>query len=102
MLTLQRSVSYTIHTMDQKIVLLQDKFEKSFQQFNSKRKPRTNALILAGLILLGGFMMYNFVGQQLTQVASKTYGPAVATPKPSLSISPTFNLTPTLSENAPE
>jgi hypothetical protein len=60
-----------------------------FQTFNAKRDPRANALIFASIILLGGFMMYNFVGKQLTQVASQSHTPAVATPKPSVTLTPT-------------
>ncbi|MBA3724517.1 MAG: hypothetical protein H0W89_06580, partial [Candidatus Levybacteria bacterium] len=46
----------------------------------SQRSPRTNALIIAGVILLSGFMAYNFIGRQMTQLAGKSYRPPVITP----------------------
>jgi hypothetical protein len=64
---------------------------QQIQQFNSSRNPRSNALLIAGAILLGGFMTYNVVSQSLTQVASRSTGPAVATPK--LSLTPTISPT---------
>lgn len=62
---------------------------QKLQSLNGKRDPRTNTLIIAGIILLGGFMTYNFVGSRLTYVDSMSKRPAVATPKPSISITPT-------------
>lgn len=64
-------------------------FVQKFQAFNAKRNPRTNTLVIIGVILLGGFMTYNFVGSQLTYVESMSKRPAVATPKPSITVTPT-------------
>ncbi len=50
------------------------------------RKPITNTLIIAAVILVGGFMTFNFVGTSLTQLAGE-----------SVSVSPTEVPTPTLS-----
>lgn len=88
-----RNLGYTNYmatSNGEKLLQMQAKFEKYYNQFNSQRKPRANALIIAGVILLGGFMTYNFVGRELTQVASKSYRPAVVTPTPSVSPTPTI------------
>jgi hypothetical protein len=74
-----------------KLTQLQARLQKQFNTFNASRKPRTNALMFAGIILLGGFMTYNFVGSQLTQVQSRSQRPAVATPKPSFTPTPTID-----------
>lgn len=66
-----------------------ERIVQKLQSLNAKRNPQTNTLVIAGLILLGGFMTYNFVGSQLTYVESMSKKPAVATPKPSISVSPT-------------
>ncbi len=76
-LTLLRKVRYTIYVMN-----------------TSQRSPRTNALIIAGVILLSGFMAYNFIGRQMTQLAGKSYRPPVVTPTQILSPTPS-SLTPT-------
>ncbi len=82
--------------MDSKTLLkVQAAVIKRFQAFNAKRDPRANALLFAAIILLGGFMMYNFIGQELTQVASQSQYRAVATPKPTQVVSPTPSSFPT-------
>src|SRR6266404_1814009 len=62
------------------------------------KSPVVNGVIIALVILLGGFMAYNFVGHQLTQLAGesdvRTVSPTLSTipsdtPVPSVSISPT-------------
>lgn len=68
---------------------LPERIIEQFQSLNVKRNPRTNTLVIAALILLGGFMTYNYVGSQLTYVESISKRPAVATPKPSISVTPT-------------
>ncbi len=50
------------------------------------RKPLTNTLIIAAVILVGGFMAYNYVGNSLTQLAGDSY---TASPTPTLSPTPT-------------
>jgi hypothetical protein len=61
------------------------------------RSPLVNGILIAFVILLGGFMAYNFIGHQLTQLAGETYGPSISpvpsnqpsdTPSPTLTISP--------------
>lgn len=52
------------------------------------RMPYMNIMILAFVILLGGFMTYNFVVHQLTQLAGDSTQRAV-NPTPTHAISPT-------------
>ncbi len=40
------------------------------------RSPLVNTAIIAAVILLGGFIAYNFVGQGLTQVANQSFSPS--------------------------
>jgi hypothetical protein len=75
-------------SFSEKLLQLQARVQQGFREFNAKRKPRYNALLIAGVILLGGFMTYNFIGKQLTQVANKSTR-VVATPKPTQIVSPT-------------
>ena len=58
------------------------------------RSPLVNGILIALVILLGGFMAYNFIGHQLTQLAGESYGPTIY---PSLSASPTVSPSPTSS-----
>ncbi len=55
------------------------------------RSPFVNAMLIAGVILLGGFMLYNFIGHSLTQTAGLTSSQTSVAP----SISPTVTPTPT-------
>ena len=43
------------------------------------RSPFVNGVILAIVILLGGFMAYNFFGNELTQLAGDSYTRSVST-----------------------
>jgi hypothetical protein len=58
------------------------------------QSPLVNGILAACVILLGGFMAYNAVGHQLTQISGissvQVYSPTpTVTPRPSLSPSPT-------------
>jgi multidrug resistance efflux pump len=55
------------------------------------RSPLVNGFLIALVILLGGFMAYNFVGHQLTHLASESDSNVSITP----SISPTVTPSPT-------
>ena len=37
------------------------------------KSPLVNGILIAGIILIGGFMAYNFFGHQLTQLAGESY-----------------------------
>lgn len=51
------------------------------------RSPVTNALMVVGVILLGGYMSYNYFGHQLTDLsASSTEIISTPTPTPSPTI----------------
>lgn len=54
------------------------------KELNSRRDPSTNVFIAVALVFFGGFMLYNFIGSQLTQVASKSYSPTAITPIPTV------------------
>ena len=58
------------------------------------RSPMVNGIIAAMVILLGGFMAYNGVGHQLTQLESAS---SVNIPSPTPSVAPTVTLQPSLS-----
>jgi len=60
----------------------------SQKKFNS---PIVNGILISLVILIGGFMIYNFVGHSLTQLAGES---AVKTSSIS-SVSPTVTPTPT-------
>ena len=63
------------------------------QQTN--RPPIVNTMIIVSVILLGGFMMYNYVGQGLTRTAGQSIGPETyVSPTPSPTFPPQKN-TPT-------
>ena len=62
------------------------------------RSPLINGIIIALVILLGGFMTYNFLGYKFTQLAGESAVHSVSptpsvsptdTPVPSVAISPT-------------
>lgn len=53
------------------------------------RYPAMNAFIIVVVVLLGGFMTYNFVGHQLTRLAGDS-AVKVISPTPSVSPTPTI------------
>ena len=57
-----------------------------------------NGILLSVVIVFGGFMTYNFVGNQLTQLSGQSdIREAVVTPTPT----PDLSITPTITEAAP-
>lgn len=50
--------------------------------------------ILVAVVALGGFMTYNFVGNQLTQTAGDSVSPASVEPAEDLTPSPSVEVTP--------
>jgi len=60
--------------------------EQSSQK--KSRSPFVNGALFAGIILLVGFMAYNYVGHQLTRLSSATTENVVS-PTPSVSPTPT-------------
>lgn len=60
-------------------------------QRNRFNSPYVNGIIVAAVILLGGFMAYNYVGAQLTQLAGDSITP---TEQVAPSTSPTPSVTP--------
>lgn len=63
---------------------------ESYQQ--RFKSPIINGLLLATVILFGGFMTYNFVGHQLTQLSGAT---------DVRDVTPTPSVTPSITEPAP-
>jgi hypothetical protein len=49
------------------------------------RSPAVNGVLIALVILIGGFMTYNFVGHQLTQLAGESDVRVSVSPSPSIS-----------------
>jgi hypothetical protein len=59
------------------------------------KSPLVNMLLIVGVILVGGFMTYNAVGHELTQISGESIQ-RVVTPTPSATPTPTtayFNST---------
>jgi hypothetical protein len=59
------------------------------------KSPVVNAAIISGIILLVGFMAYNFAGHELTRLAGESNVQEVQTLSPTPSISPTPTPAPT-------
>ena len=53
------------------------------------RSPLINGILIALVILIGGFMTYNFVGHSLTQISGATIEKSSVSPSVSPSMSPT-------------
>lgn len=85
-----RKVVYTKHVMNtEKLTQFVVKSRNKIKTLNAKRDSSANVLIAVALVLFVGFMVYNFVGSQLTQVASKSYSPTAITPIPTSTPTPT-------------
>lgn len=83
-------VVYTKHAMaTNKFIEIDSKVRNQLKSLNNRRDPSANVFIVVGLVFIGGFMLYNFIGNQLTLVESRTYKPVAVTPIPTATSTPT-------------
>lgn len=60
------------------------------QQHKKFRSPMVNALMIVGVILLGGYMSYNYFGHQLTDLSASSIEISITpTPTPTIAVTHT-------------